>query len=258
MLLYLITLLHGFNALHMSMNKLLDVNVMLNTTNLDTDEEFLHLMNLWAGAMIEGDYTTAASVYTDDGDLTVSGTSYDGLEKIGGFFAYLGPSATKLEYNYLRCSSDDCTFKGKYNFGQPLGIFSYEITLADGKIQKEVVEPDVEDNAFLELMSSWVDAMMAGDYTAAATVYTADGSLTVNGNSYVGLEDIEGFFATLGPSATKCEYNSHRVLQLPTYDLAAHYTGTYDFGQPLGTYTFDITFADGKILKEVVVPENSR
>ena len=105
------------------------------------------------------------------------------------------------------------------------------------------------------MMSSWADAMHEGDYTSAASVYTEDGNLTVDGTSYEGLEAIEDFFEYLGPSATKFDYNYRRFLEIPFYNLTAHYTGTYNFGQDLGTYTFEITLADGKILKEVVEPD---
>ena len=97
-------------------------------------------MNVWAEQMAVQNYSAAASVYTTDGNLTVDGASYQGLDEIEAFFTILGDLAEKYDYAYGLCASDDCTFKGQYDFGAGMK-YDFEITLQASKIVEEVVTP---------------------------------------------------------------------------------------------------------------------
>ena len=99
-------------------------------------------MRSWAQSMNSKNFTAAASVYANDALLTGPHMTFQGTEKIQGFFALLGNLATRYGYYYRRCNDNECTFKGRFDFGN-LGKFNYEITLVDGKIAKQVVtDPD--------------------------------------------------------------------------------------------------------------------
>ena len=99
---------------------------------------FAQLMNEWAEQMAVQNYSAAASVYTNDGHLTVDGDSYQELEEIEAFFIILGDIAEKYDYDYGLCVFEDCTFKGQYDFGAGMK-YDFEITMEEGKIFKEVV-----------------------------------------------------------------------------------------------------------------------
>merc|ERR1712038_267024 len=106
---------------------------------------FAQLMNVWAEQMAAQNYTAAASVYLKLGKLTVDGASYQGLEEIEAFFTILGDLAEKYDYAYHMCLSDNCTFRGQYDFGAGMK-YDFEITLRKGKIRKEVVTSSAVNN----------------------------------------------------------------------------------------------------------------
>ena len=93
---------------------------------------------MWAEQMDVQNYSAAASVYTDDANLTVDGASYQGLAEIEAFFIILGNMTEKYDYDYGLCVFDHCSFKGQYDFG-PGMKYVFEITLEESKIVKEVV-----------------------------------------------------------------------------------------------------------------------
>ena len=97
-------------------------------------------------------------------------------------------------------------------------------------------------------MDLWAQQMKATNYSAAASVYTNDAILVVDGAFYQEPAGIEEFFAYLGGEASIYEYN---------YDMclfeACTFKGQYDFGKGV-KYDFEITLEGGKILEELVTP----
>jgi len=97
------------------------------------------VMRFWEQAMNDGNYTAAASVYAHDALMTGPHGTFQGTEEIQGFFAStLSNLATRYVVMNRWCHANECTFNGRFDFGQ-LGKFYFEITLDDGKIVKEVV-----------------------------------------------------------------------------------------------------------------------
>ena len=95
-------------------------------------------------------------------------------------------------------------------------------------------------------MGFWEQQMKSTNYSAAASVYTDDAMLEIDGTIYEGLAEIEGFFTNLGGEAIKYEYNYDMCL----FDTCT-FKGQYDFGEGVN-YDFEITLEDGKILEEIV------
>merc|ERR1712080_595947 len=162
---------------------------------------------------------------------------------------------------YIPSKEESRILKMKIPWMTPV-LFMFTLSFTMSEVLDENVanpqprpNPRAEDFECPRLMSLWSDAMSGKNYSAAASVYTNNGTLTGPHGTFVGTEEIKGFFAVLDAKATKYDYKCQGC----NIDDDCTFKGTYDFGGKLGELFYEIVLdVGGKISKEIVTEKERR
>ena len=116
---------------------------------------FVDMMNFWKTSYVAGQFKDAASVYTEDGVLTVVSDTYTGLQQIETFFTNFYEVTKSADFKVVETDANSKTVNGVYYLGEA-GDFNFVITYSPEsfKIVTEVVTP-IECKNF-QLYQLWV------------------------------------------------------------------------------------------------------
>ena len=103
---------------------------------------FVDMMNFWKTSYVAGQFKDAASVYTEDGVLTVVSDTYTGLQQIETFFTNFYEVTKSADFKVVETDANSNTVNGVYYLGEA-GDFNFVITYSPEsfKIVTEVVTP---------------------------------------------------------------------------------------------------------------------